>query len=117
MINVCQMLMLGLQGDNSHSAVTSMCFNQLGDLLFVGYSNGHVTVWDVLKGSAVKVVSGIHDAPVVHLLYLGQDSQVTRQFRVVSGDSKGLVWLITFSVVPWLNRFSFSTTVNAFCCL
>ncbi|PSS23502.1 Vacuolar protein sorting-associated protein [Actinidia chinensis var. chinensis] len=105
-----KMLMLGLQGDNSHSAVTSMCFNQLGDLLFVGYSNGHVTVWDVLKGSAVKVVSGIHDAPVVHLLYLGQDSQVTRQFRVVSGDSKGLVWLITFSVVPWLNRFSFSTT-------
>ncbi|KAL6982167.1 hypothetical protein U1Q18_023780 [Sarracenia purpurea var. burkii] len=105
-----KMLMLGLQGDSSHSAVTSICFNQQGDLLFAGYGDGHVTVWDVQKGSAVKVITGIHDAPIVHLLYLGQDSQVNRQFRVVSGDSKGLVWLITFSVVPWLNRFSFSTT-------
>lgn len=105
------MLMLGLQGDNSHSPVTSLCFNQPGDLLFAGYCDGRVTVWDVQKGSALKVVTGIHDAPVVHMLYLGHDSQVTRQFRLVSGDSKGLVWLITFSVVPWLNRFSFSTTV------
>ncbi|KAF7138427.1 hypothetical protein RHSIM_Rhsim07G0000300 [Rhododendron simsii] len=105
-----KMLMLGLQGDNSHSPVTSLCFNQPGDLLFAGYCDGRVTVWDVQKGSALKVVTGIHDAPVVHMLYLGHDSQVTRQFRLVSGDSKGLVWLITFSVVPWLNRFSFSTT-------
>ncbi|KAL7224339.1 hypothetical protein ACSBR1_025740 [Camellia fascicularis] len=109
-----KLLMLGSQGDNSHSAVTSMCFNHQGDLLFSGYGDGHVTVWDVQKGSAVKVVTGIHDAPVVHMLYLGQDSQgtrqVSRQFRVVSGDSKGLVWLITFSVVPWLNRFSFNNT-------
>lgn len=105
------MLMLGLQGDNSHPAVTSMCFNQPGDLLFAGYSDGRIVVWDLQKGAAVKVVTGIHDGPIVHLLYLGQDSQVTRLYRVVSGDSKGLVWLITFSVVPWVNRFSFSTTV------
>ncbi|XAR49264.1 hypothetical protein NMG60_11032393 [Bertholletia excelsa] len=109
-----KMLMLGVQGDSSYSPVTSMCFNQQGDLLFAGYGDGHVTVWDLQKGSAAKVITGIHDAAVVHMLYLGQDSpatrQVTRQFKVVSGDSKGLVWLITFSVVPWVNRFSFSTT-------
>lgn len=110
MFNLCQMLMLGLQGDNSHSAVTSLCFNQLGDMLFAGYGDGRITVWDVQKGSVLKVVT-VHDAPVVHILHLGQDSQVTRQFRLVSGDSKGLVWLISFSVVPWLNRFSFNTTV------
>ncbi|XP_059658306.1 uncharacterized protein LOC132304565 isoform X2 [Cornus florida] len=104
-----KMLMLGLQGDRSHAPVTSMCFNQQGDLLFAGYGDGHITVWDVQKGSAVKVISGSHEAPVVHMLYLGQDSQVARQFKVVSGDSKGSVFLITFSVVPWLNRFSFKT--------
>ncbi|KAH7859043.1 hypothetical protein Vadar_030789 [Vaccinium darrowii] len=104
-----KMLMLGLQGDNSHSAITSLCFNQLGDMLFAGYGDGRITVWDVQKGSVLKVVT-VHDAPVVHILHLGHDSQVTRQFRLVSGDSKGLVWLISFSVVPWLNRFSFNTT-------
>uniref|UniRef100_A0A5B7BN45 RING-type domain-containing protein n=1 Tax=Davidia involucrata TaxID=16924 RepID=A0A5B7BN45_DAVIN len=104
-----KMLMLGLQGDRSYTPVTSMCFNQQGDLLFAGYGDGHITIWDVQKGSAVKVITGQHAAPVVHMLYLGQDSQVTRQFRVVSGDSKGLVLLITFSVVPWLNRFNFKT--------
>ncbi|KAG1338493.1 hypothetical protein COCNU_04G007990 [Cocos nucifera] len=39
----------------------------------------------------------------------GQDSQVTRQFKAVTGDSKGLVSLHTFSVVPLLNRFSVKT--------
>ncbi|KAA8523376.1 hypothetical protein F0562_009799 [Nyssa sinensis] len=75
-----KMVMLGLQGDRSFAPVTSMCFNQQGDLLFAGYGDGHITVWDVQKGSTVKVITGLHVAPVVHMLYLGQDSQVNRQF-------------------------------------
>ncbi|KAM7476580.1 hypothetical protein LguiB_023823 [Lonicera macranthoides] len=102
-----KMLMLGLQGDKSYAPVTSMCFNQQGELLFAGYHDGHYTVWDVKRASAVKDIYE-HKAPVVHMLYLGQDSQVSRQFNVVSGDSKGVVKLIKFSVVPWLNRFSTS---------
>ncbi|KAL3622320.1 hypothetical protein CASFOL_033731 [Castilleja foliolosa] len=104
---------LGLQGDRSHVPVTSMCFNLQGDLLFAGYGDGHYTVWDVQKGSALKVITE-HRAPVVHILYLGQDTQVTRQFSVVSGDSKGLVKLIRFSVVPWLNMISYTKTVKLF---
>ncbi|KAK8544821.1 hypothetical protein V6N13_003381 [Hibiscus sabdariffa] len=38
------MVILGLQGDQSLAPVTSMCFNQPGDLLLVGYDDGHVTV-------------------------------------------------------------------------
>ncbi|KAL6005772.1 hypothetical protein ACLOJK_006345 [Asimina triloba] len=84
------MLVLGSQAD--HSPVTSMCFNQQGDLLLVGYSNGHVTVWDVLRASAVKTITE-HSAPVVHTLFLGQDSQVTRQFKVclLNGQNTGIV--------------------------
>ncbi|GFQ05580.1 vacuolar protein sorting-associated protein 8 homolog [Phtheirospermum japonicum] len=108
-----KMTFLGLQGDRSHVPVTSMCFNLQGDLLFAGYGDGHYTVWDVQKGSALKVITE-HRAPVVHILYLGQDTQVTRQFSVVSGDSKGLVKLIRFSVVPWLNMISYSKTVKLF---
>ncbi|KAK9279894.1 hypothetical protein L1049_013577 [Liquidambar formosana] len=104
-----KMLMLGLQGDRSHAPVTSMCFNQQGDLLLAGYGDGHITVWDLQRAAAAKVISGEHTAPVVHTLFLGQDLQVTRQFKAVTGDSKGLVLLHAFSVVPLLNRFSIKT--------
>ncbi|EXC13672.1 Vacuolar protein sorting-associated protein 8-like protein [Morus notabilis] len=104
-----KMVMLGLQGDRSYSAVTSICFNQQGDLLLAGYGDGHVTVWDVQRASAAKVITGEHTAPVVHALFLGQDSQVTRQFKAVTGDCKGLVLLHGLSVVPLLNRFSIKT--------
>ncbi|CAA0827177.1 transducin family protein / WD-40 repeat family protein [Striga hermonthica] len=102
-----KMTYLGLQGDRSHVPVTSMCFNLQGDLLLAGYGDGHYTVWDVQKASALKVIAE-HRAPVVHILYLGQDIQVTRQFNVVSGDSNGVVKLIRFSVVPWVNMISYS---------
>ncbi|XP_073130734.1 uncharacterized protein [Henckelia pumila] len=108
-----KMTLLGLQGDRSLVAVTSMCFNQHGDLLFAGYGDGHYTIWDVQKASALKVVME-HRAPVVHLLYLGPDSQVTRQFHIVSGDSKGVVKLIRFSVVPWVNVISYTKSVKLF---
>ncbi|KAL8251050.1 hypothetical protein R6Q59_034743 [Mikania micrantha] len=104
-----KMLMLGLQGDRSYAPVTSMSFNHQGDLLFAGYADGHYTVWDVQRISVAKVVTE-HKAPVVHILYLGMDSQVTRQFNIVSGDSKGVVKLIRFSPFSWLSRFSTSKT-------
>ncbi|XP_057981031.1 uncharacterized protein LOC131166457 isoform X2 [Malania oleifera] len=104
-----KMFVLGLQGDQSHSPVTSLCFNQQGDLLLAGYGDGHITVWDIQRTTAAKVITGEHSAPVVHTLFLGQDSQVTRQFKAVTGDSKGLVLLHAFSVVPLLNRFSNKT--------
>ncbi|XP_075484312.1 uncharacterized protein LOC142524290 [Primulina tabacum] len=108
-----KMTLLGLQDDRSLVSVTAMCFNQNGDLLFAGYGDGHYTIWDVQKASALKVVME-HRAPVVHLLYLGPDSQVTRQFHVVSGDSKGVVKLIRFSVVPWVNVISYTKSVKLF---
>ena len=109
---MCQMIMLGLQGDRSYAAVTAICFNQQGDLLLAGYGDGHITIWDVQRASAVKVITGEHTAPVVHALFLGQDAQVTRQFKAVTGDNKGLVLLHALSVVPLLNRFSIKTQVG-----
>lgn len=105
------MLLLGLQGDRSQASVTSMSFNQQGDLLLAGYGDGRITVWDVQRASVAKVLTGEHAAPIVHTFFLGQDSQVTRQFKVVTGDSKGLVLLHSFSVVPLLNRFTIKTQV------
>ncbi|CAH1429293.1 unnamed protein product [Lactuca virosa] len=106
-----KMLMLGLQGDRSYAPVTSMSFNQHGDLLFAGYADGHYTVWDVQRASAAKTVTE-HKAPVVHMLYLGVDSQVARHFNIVSGDSKGVVKLIRFSSSSFFNRFSTSKTLT-----
>ncbi|RYR24196.1 hypothetical protein Ahy_B02g057703 isoform A [Arachis hypogaea] len=104
-----KMLMLGMQGDRTHAPVTSMSFNQQGDLLLAGYGDGHVTIWDVQKGVVAKVISGEHTSPVVHAFFLGQDPQNTRQFKAVTGDCKGLVLLHSISVVPLLNRFTIKT--------
>ncbi|CAH9089153.1 unnamed protein product [Cuscuta epithymum] len=103
-----KMLMLRSHGERTHIPVTSLCFNNQGDLLFAGYGDGQYTVWDVQRASAVKAVIE-HKAPVVHLFILGQDS---RQFNVVSGDSKGIVKLIRFSIVPWINRISHSKSTK-----
>ncbi|XP_009594307.1 uncharacterized protein [Nicotiana tomentosiformis] len=102
-----KMLIFGLPRDRPQVPVTSLSFNQQGDLLFAGYGDGHYTVWDVQRASVLKVVTE-HKAPVVHLLYLGQDSQVTRQFNVLSGDTKGVVKLSRFKVLPLINMISLS---------
>ncbi|KAM7277027.1 hypothetical protein ACFE04_018893 [Oxalis oulophora] len=106
-----KILMLGLQGDRSYATVTSMCFNLQGDLLLAGYGDGHITLWDMQRASAAKIITGEHNAPIVHAFFLGQDSQVARQFKAITGDIKGVVQLLTFSesVVPLLNRFSVKT--------
>ncbi|KAL5718939.1 hypothetical protein ACHQM5_011790 [Ranunculus cassubicifolius] len=103
------MSMLSPQFDRFHSPVTSICFSQQGDLLLAGYGNGHIILWDVQRSVTAKVITGEHTAPVVHTLFIGQDGQMTRQFKAVTGDCKGLVLLHTFSVVPLLNRYSVST--------
>ncbi|QCE02488.1 Vacuolar protein sorting-associated protein 8 [Vigna unguiculata] len=104
-----KMLMLAIQGDRLRAPVTSMSFNQQGDLLLAGYGDGHLILWDVQKGVVAKVISGEHTAPVVHTLFLGQDPQNTRQFKAVTGDCKGLVLLHIISVVPLFSRFSIKT--------
>lgn len=66
----------------------------------------------MLKATAAKVITGEHTAPIVHAAFLGQDPQVTRQFKVITGDSKGLILLHAISVVPLLFRFSIKTQVR-----
>ncbi|KNA19535.1 hypothetical protein SOVF_060920 [Spinacia oleracea] len=95
-----KMLLLGAQSDRSQIPVTSICFNQQGDLLLAGYGDGHIILWYIPRGTVAKVITGEHAAPVVHTLFLGQDFQVTRQFKAVTGDGKGLVLLHEFSSVP-----------------
>ncbi|GMH22393.1 hypothetical protein Nepgr_024236 [Nepenthes gracilis] len=104
-----KMSMLGLHGDRSQVPVTSIRFNQQGDLLLAGYGDGHVALWDVPRASTVKVITGEHTAPVVHVFFLGQDSQATRQFRAITGDSKGLVRLHAISVMPLIGRYTIET--------
>ncbi|KAJ3693979.1 hypothetical protein LUZ60_009459 [Juncus effusus] len=90
-------------------SVTSMCFSPHGEFLLVGYGDGHLTIWDVARSAPAKVVEREHSAPVVHAFFLGQDLSLSRQYKAITADSKGLVLLHTFSVVPLLNRFSIKT--------
>ncbi|XP_066321059.1 uncharacterized protein [Miscanthus floridulus] len=102
-----KMLFLWNQGERTRSPVTAMCFNQQGDLLLVGYGDGHMTIWDVQKSAAAKVIYGEHTAPVVHACFI-------RQSKAITGDSKGVVLLHTFSIIPVINRLTVKGTQRLF---
>ncbi|TVU33578.1 hypothetical protein EJB05_25403, partial [Eragrostis curvula] len=102
-----KMLLFWNQGEKTQSPVTAMCFNQQGDLLLVGYSDGHMTIWDVQKAAVAKVIYGEHTAPVVHACFI-------RQSKAITGDSKGVVLLHTFSIIPVLNRLTIKGTQRLF---
>ncbi|XP_018456561.2 uncharacterized protein LOC108827617 [Raphanus sativus] len=103
-----KMIWLGLQGERSQSPVTSVCFNQQGALLLAGYGDGHVTVWDVQRASAAKVITE-HTAPVVYAFFLGRDSQGSRIFKIITSDTKGVVFKHTFSWTLLLNMYTVKT--------
>ncbi|GAB2217506.1 hypothetical protein Drorol1_Dr00000701 [Drosera rotundifolia] len=96
-----KMSMLGLHSDRSQAPVTSLCFNAQGDWLLAGYGDGHVTLWDVQRSTAVKVFVGEHSAPVVYVFFIGQS-------RAVTGDSKGRVVLHTISQMLF-GRYTFES--------
>lgn len=102
-----KMLFFWNQGEKTQSPVTAMCFNQQGDLLLVGYGDGHMTIWDVQKTAAAKVIYGEHTAPVVHACFI-------RQSKAITGDSKGVVLLHTFSIIPVINRLTVKGTQRLF---
>lgn len=102
-----KMLFFWNQGEKTQSPVTAMCFNQQGDLLLVGYGDGHMTIWDVQKSAAAKVIYGEHTAPVVHACFI-------RQSKAITGDSKGVVLLHTFSIIPVINRLTVKGTQRLF---
>ncbi|ANM67431.1 transducin family protein / WD-40 repeat family protein [Arabidopsis thaliana] len=103
-----KMIWLGLQGERSQSPVTSVCFNQIGSLLLAGYGDGHVTVWDMQRASIAKVITE-HTAPVVYAFFLGRDSQGSRQFKVITSDTKGVVFKHSFSYARLLNMYTVET--------
>ncbi|VAI54543.1 unnamed protein product [Triticum turgidum subsp. durum] len=102
-----KMLFFWNQGEKTQSPVTAMCFNPQGDLLLVGYGDGHMTIWDVQKATAAKVIYGEHTGAVVHVCFI-------RQSKAITGDSKGLVLLHTFSIIPVINRLTVKGTQRLF---
>ncbi|CAM6071281.1 unnamed protein product [Sphagnum tenellum] len=100
---------LGGSIDKVGPAVSAICFNQQGDLLLAGYTNGTVSLWDLTRRTVAKTISGEHSAAIVHTLFLGQESGAGRHLRAITGDCRGLVLLHTFTVVPFVRRFSVTT--------
>ncbi|KAE8804581.1 vacuolar protein sorting-associated protein 8 [Hordeum vulgare] len=98
-----KMLFFWNQGVKTQSPVTATCFNPQGDLLLVGYGDGHMTIWDVQKATAAKVIYCEHTGAVVHACFISQSKAIT-------GDSKGLVLLHTFLIIPVINRLTVKGT-------
>ncbi|KAL3676096.1 hypothetical protein R1sor_026044 [Riccia sorocarpa] len=92
-------------------AASSMSFNQQGDLLLVGYSSGHIILWDVVKATVGKHIERENGPPIVHAVFVGQDAAASRTIRAITADSRGLTLLHSFTQIPFVRRFSHNNAV------
>ena len=60
--------------------------------LCVGHQTGACVVWDIPTAKPLKVLADAHDAPIVHMFWVDEKT-------IVSGDTKGIVLLLTISQV------------------
>ncbi|OAE22359.1 hypothetical protein AXG93_2318s1050 [Marchantia polymorpha subsp. ruderalis] len=91
--------------------VSSLSFNQQGDLLLVGYSKGHIILWDVPKASVGRHIENKNGVPIVHAVFVGQDVTASRTIRAITADSRGQTLLLNFTQIPVLRRSSLNTAV------
>lgn len=92
--------------------VSSLSFNQQGDLLLVGYSKGQIILWDVHKASMGRHIENNNGVPIVHAVFVGQDVTASRTIRAITADSRRQTLLLNFTQIPVLRRFSLNTAVS-----
>ena len=79
-------------GTACEDAVTSVDLSKSTDLVACGHASGRVALWDVIKGSCLKVLECAHSRPVAALRFYKDDDAA-----LVSVDSSGVVNKLTFS--------------------
>ncbi|OQR91809.1 vacuolar protein sorting-associated protein 8 [Achlya hypogyna] len=73
-------------------AVTAIDVSPGSDFLVCGYQSGRIVLWDMLKGTSLKVVADAHDCPVVSLLFMKDQKPC-----ILSVDANGMANKINFS--------------------
>ncbi|OQS02659.1 vacuolar protein sorting-associated protein 8 [Thraustotheca clavata] len=76
----------------SDGAVTAIDVSPGSDFLVCGYQSGRIVLWDMLKGTSLKVVADAHDCPVVSLLFMKDQKPC-----ILSVDANGIANKINFS--------------------
>ncbi|KDO25972.1 hypothetical protein SPRG_08625 [Saprolegnia parasitica CBS 223.65] len=76
----------------SDGAVTAIDVSPGSDFLVCGYQSGRIVLWDMLKGTSLKVVADAHDCPVVSLLFMKDQKPC-----ILSVDANGMANKINFS--------------------
>jgi hypothetical protein len=77
-------------------SVTSLDLSSNGEALIVGYSNGAIILWDIIKGSVMKSVTDLHPSPITVCRFVSDQIM-----NVVTVDAGGLVNRVIFSKTIW----------------
>ncbi|KAF0694568.1 Aste57867_14556 [Aphanomyces stellatus] len=83
----------------SDGPVTAIDVSPGSDFLVCGYHSGRIVLWDMLKGTALKVVSDAHECPVVSLLFMKDQKPC-----ILSVDAKSVP--LSFSLLVSCVRLS-----------
>jgi len=96
---------LGSTGDaETDGPVTSIDVSSGCDLLVSGFVSGKVVLWDILKGTVLKVVPEAHASPLTVVRFYNEGTT-----SVVSVDTKGCVNKLSFTKTMWM---SYNVTVE-----
>lgn len=94
-----QQLGLSASGTNlihENISVTSLDLSSNGETLIVGYSNGSLLLWDIIKGTVMKSVTDLHPSPITACRFVSD-----HLMNVVTVDAGGLVNRVIFSKTIW----------------
>lgn len=85
-------------------AISALDVSVAGDLVFCGYENGEIIVWDISKGSVIKRITDLHTVRIVKLCLvygIGEEAAsitgISNEYSVISVDAKGVVNKIKMS--------------------
>lgn len=98
-------------------AITALDVNHSMDIIYCGYENGEIAVWDIAKNTVLKRINDLHYHRILrlHVVYnVDEDFFATSapDFCLVSVDVKGTVNKIKISKVLWSYTVTFDCLLD-----
>ena len=99
---------------NKKNKIYAIDINDDGDMVFLGYENGSIALFDLEKNKCLKIFSEIHKSNVINIKIIEQVKLAKeKQFQILSSDISGNVYL-TF-IKKGMLGLGYSFKSNLFC--
>lgn len=101
-----------------HVTITALDINHTMDIVYCGYDNGEIALWDVAKNTVLKRITDLHYDRILrlHIVYNTDEDFLTSaapEFALVSVDIKGTVHKIKINKVLWSYNVTYDCLLDS----